>query len=208
MSRVRKDDTGEFPSPLEPVTRSDRRWGVALAIMLLVLAHFMWDPGSAEARPCHVPAGVKVKGEVASAEQRRNTTVALRLADRMKAPWRHKVAVVAGATQEDSQYNRRRGHGTSVGYLQLTNIHGTPKYSVSPEANIRWRMQVRNSAGWFLRGARKIDPRGRAPLATTRGRWGLIQRIQRSGHPYAYNRWIRESARTVRAYNRTCKGAA
>lgn len=194
--RPRKDETGEFPAIIEPVKRSERiiGWFIASLVAASIVLSFVADSASAAQR-CNVPRSATVKGERIDYDQRVNTTLALRLSDHMGTPYSHKVAVVAAATQEDSQRNRASGHGTSVGYLQLINLHGT----------VAWRMKVRNSAGWFLRGARLIDPRGTARLATKRGNWGLIQRIQRSGHPTKYNQWISESIQTVNKYRASCR---
>jgi hypothetical protein len=193
--RPHKDETGEWPRPCDPVDKTERRaiWVIALAVITLIV--FASDAKAA----CNVPRSATVKGEHIQRDQRVNTTIALRMADAMDAPYSHHVAVVAAATQEDSQHNYPRGHGTSVGYLQLIDIH-------EPDGvGIDWRMKVRNSAGWFLRGARQLDPRGTARLATTRQGWGLIQRVQRSGHPTKYNKWIRESIRTVKLYRASCR---
>lgn len=133
-----------------------------------------------------LPANVTVKHRRARLDQRRNLTIALNLARRMDAPRNHRVALVAAMTQESSATNLPHGHGTSVGVLQLIDTHGS----------FAWRMKVVNSAGWFLRGARSIDPRGnRSP-----GR--LAQDVQRSGYPYAYEQWVPEARRTVRIYLR------
>jgi hypothetical protein len=144
------------------------------------------------ARPRPVVTGITVKHRRAQISQRRNLTTALNLGRKMRVPRSHQVALVAGATQEQTAYNKPSGHGTSVGFLQLINLHGHPKYSVNPSANIRWRMQIPNSAGWFLRAARKIDPRGR------RYPGKLAQDVQGSAHPTLYNQWVAEARRTVR----------
>lgn len=143
-----------------------------------------------------VPRTVRVKGVRATSHQRQMLTRALNEARRMRAPRSHLVAVAAGMTQETVAQNLNYGDRDSVGILQLRAMHGTR----------RWRLVPENSAGWFLRGARQLDPRGRAPLRSDRrtGRWGLIQRVQRSGHPYAYNRWLPESRRTVAAFLGAC----
>lgn len=191
---IRKDHTGEWPTPVKPLDPISRReWHAIWAIAAIVIAFLAFAPGAKAA--CNVPRAATVKGHHIQRDQRINTTVALRTADAMRSPYSHHVAVVAAATQEDSQHNRASGDGTSVGYLQLIDIHGS----------VAWRMKVRNSAGWFLRGARQLDPNGTARLATTRQGWGLIQRVQRSGHPTKYNRWIPEAIRTVNLYRASCR---
>ena len=135
-----------------------------------------------------IPYGITVKHRVATINQRRNLTTALDLARRMRSPHNHQVALVAAMTQEASARNLPYGHGTSVGILQLIDIHGS----------FAWRMRITNSAGWFLRGAHRIDPRGH--LYAPR----LAQRVQRSAYPTAYARWRREAENTVRRYHRFC----
>lgn len=202
-----EDDTLGFPAavtPNTPLTKTERR--ALITIVALIVACFVIAMSAPDAKAatqrCFVPSTATVKGEPIRGHRGQygttrqvNTTIALRLADRMRTPYRHRVGVIAAATQEDSQQNQPRGHGTSVGYLQLINIHGS----------VSWRMRVENSAGWFLRGAKRLDPRGTARLATTRRGHGLIQRIQRSGHPYAYNQWIAEAASTYKKYRATCR---
>lgn len=191
----------EFPAIVDDVSGGEKAaaWVIGIIVIAVIVATLLMpEPargGPVTPRRCNVPVTATVKGARIERDQRINTTIALRLADRMQAPYKHHVAVVAAATQEDSQRNRVGGHGTSVGYLQLINIHGS----------VAWRMRVENSAGWFLRGAKSLDPRGTARLATTRRGDGLIQRIQRSGHPEAYNKWIAEAASTYKKYRASCR---
>lgn len=135
-----------------------------------------------------------VKQQRASRNQRKNITTALNVANRMRAPRSHRVALVAAIIVENSGWNKPWGHGTSVGILQLIDVHGT----------LAWRMKIKNSAGWFLRGARKLDPRGTARLATNKYSWGLVQRVQRSGVPFAYNERLPEARRIVANWYKTC----
>ena len=149
-----------------------------------IIAHICAQP----VRPL-IPARVTVKHRAATLKQRRNLTVALNYARGMRAPYTHRVALVAAITQESSANNLPYGSGTSVGVLQLIDSHGT----------VAWRMVIANSVGWFLRGARKIDPYGRrAPGA-------LAQAVQRSAHPTAYNQWVSEAADTVAIYQGPCR---
>jgi len=129
-----------------------------------------------------------VKHRSARFVQRRNLTTALRYARRVRAPLNHRIALVAAITQESTANNLPYGHGTSVGILQLINTHGS----------VAWRMRITNSAGWFLRGAKKVDPHGR--MAPRR----LAQAVQRSAHPSAYGQWVAEANRTVRKFYGRC----
>lgn len=141
-----------------------------------------------------VSATVTVKHRRATIAQRRIITRILNLGRKLNAPPSHQVAAIAAATQESTIANLRGGHGSSVGILQLISDHGS----------VSWRRTIENSAGWFFRGAKKLDPRGNARLATTGYGHGLIQRVQKSGHPYAYNQWISEARRTYRLFLRGC----
>jgi hypothetical protein len=149
--------------------------------------------------PCPVVGAITVKGARGDVDQRRNVTAALNAGRKRQVPRSHMVAIVAGATQEDSLRNdpRARDHD-SVGFLQLRGFHGTH----------RQRMHIPYASDWFYDGLYRLDPHGRAPLRTTsrhRSGWGLIQRRQRSGHPFAYNQWIVEARRTVTTYTRGCR---
>lgn len=143
-------------------------------------------------RPRPTVTGVQVKHRWAGVGQRRNLTRALNLGRRMGVPRSHQVALVAAATQEQSAYNRPYGHGTSVGFLQLISVH-------EPDGvGYDWRMQITNSAGWFLRGARKLDPGGR------RAPGELAQDVQASAHPTLYRQWVGEARRTVTRFYGPC----
>jgi hypothetical protein len=129
-----------------------------------------------------------VKHRRASIQQRRNITEALNIARKRGVPLNHRLGLLAAITQESSANNLGHGHGTSVGILQLINIHGT----------VAWRMHLPNSVGWFLNGARKVDPRGRLAPGT------LAQAVQRSAHPTLYHQWVPEAKRTYKLYLAGC----
>lgn len=135
-----------------------------------------------------VPRSVRVKGARTSLHQRRNITAALNIARKRDVPMNHRLALIAAATQEQSTNNQPYGHGTSVGFLQLIDIHGS----------VAWRMQLRNSVNWFLNGARKVDPHGRMAPGS------LAQAVQRSAHPDLYHQWVPEVRRTYRLYIGRC----
>lgn len=145
-------------------------------------------------KPRPIIRSVKVKRVWANATQRRNLTVALN--GHRRASTRHLVAMVAAIIQEDSGYNRPKGHGSSVGILQLINIHGTPKYSVNPAANIRWRMVIHNSTSWFISGVRRVD-RGQSI-------GDLAQAQQGSAHPTLYRQWVGEARVIVARFRGPC----
>lgn len=133
------------------------------------------------------PAGVTVKHRRASGTQRANIARVLNVGRRMRVPRNVQVAAITAITQESRATNPPHGHGTSVGILQLINLHGS----------VAWRMVIENSAGWFYRASRQVSTRGVRP-------GDVAQRIQRSGHPTAYRQWEREAGRTYRLWLRGC----
>ena len=133
--------------------------------------------------------GVTVKGQPADIGQRRVLTRSLNVGRRQHANTTAQVALVAAITQESSAHNLPYGHGSSVGVLQLIDIHGS----------VAWRMVIENSAGWFVRGARQVQ-RGWPGI----GPGQLAQAVQRSAYPSAYNQWVPESRRTYRRYLGPC----
>ena len=139
--------------------------------------------------PLPLVGRIPAKSGTATLQQRRNVTVALNVAHSMRAPRSHLVAVIAAAMQEQGLSNLPYGHGTSVGFLQLIDLHGSE----------RWRMEVTNSAGWFLRGAKRIDPHGR------RAPGELAQDVQGSAHPTLYRQWVPKARRIVATYLRPCQ---
>lgn len=179
----------EFPKITDSMTRTDRIsiWVIGGIILAIIVALAL--PSDATAAPrCTVPSTITAKHHRTTVEQRANVTKALRLSTRMGSPRKHQIALVAAATQEDTLRNRVKGHGTSVGFLQLIDLHGT----------VTWRMNINNSAGWFLRGARQAD----RPWLTAAQ---LAQAVQKSGHPYAYGQWVGEARRTTLGYLASCQ---
>lgn len=142
------------------------------------------------AKPRPLIARATVKGQPADRAQRANLTRILNLGRKVGARYVTQVAIVAAATQESSARNIPYGHGTSVGILQLIDIHGS----------VAWRMVIENSAGWFFRGAAPI---ARANPSIAPGR--LAQAVQRSAYPDAYHQWVPEARRTVRAFYGPCR---
>lgn len=180
--RPRKDDTQEFPSPLEPVTRAERRWGVFLAVVLLIIAHVMWEPEDAGAAS-PAPRGVTVQGTRADSHQREMIGRVLAKCDQMRAPRKVLIASIATTTVESWSRNLRYGHSSSLGLFQILNIHGTEAQRTNPE----W------SAKWFC--SRAININYHVPNLTVAQ---LSQRVQRSAHPDRYRMWTREAVRTYR----------
>ena len=67
---------------------------------------------------------VTVKGQRATADQRRNAERCLDVADTLKAGPKATKALMVAVTQESGIQNLTYGHSSSVGILQLLDIHG------------------------------------------------------------------------------------
>ena len=170
-------------------------------VVLLAAAAVLWNAYPADAQAasarraiCHradlpaIPGRYKVKGRPARWGQRRNMAKALNVARRMRAPEAHYVAIIAAMINEASGWKPPYGPGPSVGILQLINTHGS----------FAWRMKIRNSAGWFLRGARRVDPYGRMHPGA------LADAIERPAIRGGYYQRVGNARRIVRLYHRGC----
>lgn len=104
-------------------------------------------------------------------------------------PRRVLVAYVAAATQESTVTNKPYGHGTSVGHLQLIDVHGS----------VTWRMRVENSAGWFFRGASMII---HSQGVMTPGK--IADTVQAPKRKGLYNKWVPEANMTVKRFLGNC----
>jgi hypothetical protein len=199
---------------MEPVPEHSPGWpAIVTAILAIIIAAAIAlyaTSSTAEAAPspkrasCSEPRAILpppmyVKGSRAHRDQRKNITTALNVAKKMRAKPNHRVGLVAAIIAENSGWNKPWGHSSSVGLLQLLNIHGSPPYRVNPTANIAWRMRIRNSVGWFLRGARQVDPRGRLDPASLAGR---VQRPR--GGRSVYVPYVGEAQRIVAKYDAAC----
>jgi hypothetical protein len=151
-----------------------------LAFVLVVLMSI--DPGPTYGA---TPFSVTVKERTADAHQRAMIGRVLSECRRLGAPVKVRVAAVATITQESTARNLTGGHGTSVGLFQIIDIHGPVSQRRDPE----W------AARWFCSRAIRVD---RQQPALSVG--ALSQAVQRSAHPHAYGRWVREASRTRAAY--------
>jgi hypothetical protein len=163
------------------------RWNAYQRCRSAQLHHQLQHTCTAKRPP--IPRGVTVKHHPADRAQRDVLTRALAYARRTDTPTNVQVAMIAAITQESGARNLRYGHGTSVGVLQLIDLHGS----------VAWRLVIENSAGWFLRGAATI------PGHRTTSPGTLAQQVQRSGYPDAYHRWVPEARRTLNAYLGPCR---
>jgi hypothetical protein len=187
-----EDDTLGMPTPVSDLhrelTKTERRCFIGLVAIIMLAAALALVP-SAEARQC-LPRTITAKHAPTTALQRANVTAALDRAWAIGTTRKQQVALVAAATQEQKLENLPHGHGTSVGFLQLTDHHFG--------GSVRKRMRIYNSSGWFVNGAKQVDRPHLSPGQ-------LAQRVQRSAHPYAYQRWVGEARRTVNAYRASCR---
>lgn len=140
------------------------------------------------AKPRPVLAYATVKYTRATRSQRVVLSRVLAEGRRTRAHPNVMVSIVAAVTQESTATNLPYGHGTSVGILQLIDLHGT----------VAWRMVIENSAGWYYRGARTVRGYRTMPPAQ------LAQAVQSSAHPTAYQQWVPEARRTYRRWLGPC----
>ncbi len=175
---------------------------VVLSVLLAVLAV---SPAGASAHylagnPAHscrhaelplAPRSVTIKGRRADREQRRIVTQAVVLARRAHAPWSVQVAILAALTPESGARNLPYGHASSVGVLQLLDIHEPDRVGMD------WRMVPANSLGWFLRGAMRLsNVRGRSPS-------DIAYAIERPA-VNTYGLYVPEARRNWRRIMRVC----
>lgn len=110
-----------------------------------------------------------------------------------KASFRVQVAILAAAMQESRARELPYGDGTSVGPLQLINIHGP--------AHLRQRADF--SSRWFLPQATRMDhPRMTVAEIAVR-----VQKPRdRKGYKRAIERlWKQSAIRNARIYNKGCQ---
>lgn len=136
-----------------------------------------------------VPRSVKVKGERADRGQRHVLGWILHEGRRRHLRRVAVLAAIVATTQEASARELRHGHGSSLGPFQLIDIHGSAAQRISVEF----------SGNWFYNGAVKVlrDQPSIGPAQ-------LAQAVERSAYPSAYNQWLPEARRTLRAYQGLC----
>lgn len=101
------------------------------------------------------------------------------------------ISAVATTTQESSARELDYGDGTSLGPLQLIDIHGTP----------RERKSIEFSGNWFYNGAIRVWRRYRGHIDAVRMS-DAVQRPRVHGRPA---HWIPEAERTVRIVLGDCQ---
>lgn len=161
----------------------DRVLAAIFASLLALLCALLLASQAQAGVQAPAPRGVTVKGVQAGSHQRAMIGRILGECRAMGASPKVQVAAIATTTQEATARNLTGGHGTSVGLFQIINIHGPWRLRHNPE----W------SARWFCSRAKNVDKhRPRLTIGQ------LAQAVQRSAHPTAYSRWVREAQRTTR----------
>lgn len=143
-------------------------------------------------------SAITVKGERATAEQRRVIDGVLGEAARLGAAQRVMVACVMAITQESAA--RSLGHGDAAGPdsrgpFQQRTAWGPASERMDPAGSARLFLTVDKGPG--VRGWRPVH----GGLSVAPGDLSAaIQAVQRSAYPRAYAQWEAEATRTVEAW--------
>lgn len=165
-----------------------QKFGEFLLLLIVVLiAALVMSFDDVQAATIPAPKSVTVKHRPADRHQRLMIGTIIEACDTLSVSPKVRVAAITTATQESSIRNLRGGHGTSVGLFQIINIHGPFEQRHNPT----W------SALWFCYRAKNVDYH-RPGLSVG----ALSQAVQRSAYPHAYDQWVGEARRTVRAAKR------
>lgn len=135
------------------------------------------------ARPNIVPKQTTVKHVSATAEQRKNIARSVAVGVKMGASPKMIDSMISAITIESRALNLPYGHSSSVGILQLLDIHGS----------VAWRMNIENSVGWYFRGAMKLDTKNMTAPE-------IAAAVQRPIDGSVYKIYIDESVSTRKAY--------
>lgn len=139
-------------------------------------------------------ADIKIKGEKADKDQLRNIETVLSVARSVNAGAKAVLALVEACIVESLFRNPKDGEGSSVGILQLTDIH----YGGSVDA----RRDIERVVEDFLK--RGFAGRGGAiQLARENDDWTageVAQGVQASGHPERYDQYKAEAKDIIDAY--------
>lgn len=137
-----------------------------------------------------VSGSLTVKGVRATEEQRRIGQRVLAVADSLKASRKASIALMEACIVESEVKNLTHGHSTSVGVLQLLNIHG----SVQKRMDVEWCVRLFLTKGFTGRG-------GAIKLAKSSMSAGQIaQAVQGSDYPTRYDEVRVEAEKWVDAY--------
>ena len=137
-------------------------------------------------------APLKVKGAKATAEQRRIGERCLRVADELDAGDKATLALMEATIVESTIRNLTGGDASSVGVLQLLNLHG----SAAKRRDVEWCVRKFLLDGFTGRG-------GAIKLAKAHPSWSagrIAQAVQGSAYPDRYDQVQSEATAWVEAY--------
>lgn len=138
------------------------------------------------------PVDLTVKGAAATAEQRRIGERALAVADELNAGSKATLALMEACIVESGVRNLPYGDSSSVGVLQLLNIHG----SVSTRLNVEWCVKKFLNDGFTGRGGAISLAKSNPSMSAGQ----VAQAVQGSQYPDRYDQVQREATRWVNAY--------
>jgi|tagenome__1003787_1003787.scaffolds.fasta_scaffold20987826_6 hypothetical protein len=138
-------------------------------------------------------ARLTVKGENAGDDQRRNGERCLDVADTLKAGAKATKALIVAVIQESQIQNLSYGHSSSVGILQLLDIHG----SVSLRRDVEYVVRLFLTKGFTGKG-------GAMELARAHPSWDaadVAATVQGNAQGARdYRPWLQEADRWLGAY--------
>lgn len=134
-------------------------------------------------RPSVYPYKTTVKYVDATLTQRNNIARTINLGIKMRMDKKEIASAVNAITVETRALNLPYGHSSSVGILQLLDIHGS----------YEWRMVIENSVGWYYRGARQLNTKNMKI-------WEIAAAVQRPAVPTVYRDYQVESLSTTNKY--------
>lgn len=134
-------------------------------------------------RPNITPKPTTVKYVRATMRQRSNIARSIAVGVKMKATPKMIDSMVSAITVESRALNLPYGHSSSVGILQLLNIHGSEQ----------WRMVIENSVGWYFRSAFKLNTSNMSAAE-------IAAAVQRPADGSVYRVYMNEARHTSRLY--------
>lgn len=137
-------------------------------------------------------ADLTVKGVRATAEQRRIGERCLARADRKGAGPKATLALMEGLIVESEVRNLTHGHSSSVGVLQLLNIHG----SVQKRLDVEWCVDLFLDRGFTGRGGAIALAKAHPEMSAGQ----VAQAVQGSAYGGRYDQVKGEARRWVDAY--------
>jgi hypothetical protein len=140
-------------------------------------------------------AGLTVKGIRATAEQRRIGERCLAVADSLNAGSKASLALMEACIVESGIRNIPYGDSSSVGVLQLLNIHG----SITTRLNVEWTVRQFLTKGFTGRGGAISIAKAHPGMSAGQ----VAQAVQGSAFPGRYDEVRIEAQRWVDAFSGT-----